>query len=87
MKKEEIATIFALFGLKLQLNESATIIHLQKQMLSLLDKKRQNKKYVKRIFETCEKYAQNVINTNISDIQIIFDIDSIICRYNKVILY
>lgn len=85
--KIEINFIFQCFKNLFQYSEKETIHFLQKLITENLQKKKLIKKVLVKLFSTLDEYCQNIINTKITQNIFVYDITSIILRFNKVNIY
>lgn len=85
--KVEINFIFQCFKNLFRYSERETIKVLQKLILENLQKKKLIKKVLIKLFNTLNEYCQNIINTKITQNIFIYDITSIIIRFNKINVY
>ena len=85
--KIEINFIFQCFKNLFQYSEKETISFLQKLITENLQRKKLIKKILVKLFNTLDEYCQNIINTKITQNIFIYDITSIILRFNKINVY
>ena len=85
--KIEINFIFQCFKNLFQYSEKETISFLQKLITENLQKKKLIKKILVKLFNTLDEYCQNIINTKITQKVFVYDITSIILRFNKINVY
>ena len=85
--KIEINFIFQCFKNLFQYSKKETIKFLQKIITENLQKKKLIKKVLVKLFSTLDEYCQNIINTKITQNIFIYDITSIILRFNKINVY
>lgn len=85
--KVEINFIFQCFKNLFRYSERETIYFLQKIITENLQKKKLIKKVLVKLFSTLDEYCRNIINTNITQKIFVYDITSIIIRFNKINVY
>lgn len=85
--KIEFNFIFQCFKDLFQYSEKETIKILQKLITENLQKKKLIKKVLVKLFNTLNEYCKNIINTKITQNVFIYDITSIILRFNKINVY
>lgn len=85
--KIEINFIFQCFKNLFRYSERETIYFLQKIITENLQKKKLIKKVLVKLFSTLDEYCRNIINTNITKKIFVYDITSIILRFNKINVY
>lgn len=85
--KIEINFIFQCFKNLFRYSERETISFLQKIITENLQKKKLIKKVLVKLFSTLDEYCRNIINTNITQKIFVYDITSIILRFNKINVY
>lgn len=87
MKIEDTNFIFLAFKKVLNYSDNETLDTLKKWIKTLLIPKKIIKKVLVKLFNTLKEYCENIYNTNIDKNVFVYDVKSIILRYNKVILY
>lgn len=87
MRNLDITFIFQCFKNLFQYSEKETIKLLQKLILENLQKQKQIKKILIKLFNTLNEYCKNIVNINIPQNMFIYDITSIILRFNKINIY
>lgn len=87
MRNLDITFIFQCFKNLFQYSEKETIKLLQKLILENLQKQKQIKKILIKLFNTLNEYCKNIVNINIPQNIFIYDITSIILRFNKINIY
>lgn len=85
--KVEINFIFQCFKNLFQYSEKETIHFLQKLIIENLQKKKLIKKVLVKLFNTLNEYCKNIVNVKIAQDTFIYDITSIILRFNKINIY
>lgn len=85
--KIEFNFIFQCFKELFQYSEKETIKILQKLITENLQKKKLIKKVLIKLFNTLNEYCKNIVNTKITQKIFIYDITSIILRFNKINVY
>lgn len=84
MKKEDTNFIFLAFKRVLNYSDNETLDTLKKWIKALLNPKKIIKKVLVKLFNTLKEYCENIYNTNIDKNVFVYDIKSIIMRFNKV---
>ena len=87
MKIEDTNTIFLAFKKVLNYSNKETLIFLKKWIETLLNPKKIVKKILVKLFATLEQYCENIYNIDISKDVFVYDVKSIISRYNKSTFY
>lgn len=87
MRNLDITFIFQCFKNLFRYSEKETIKLLQKLILENLQKQKQIKKILIKLFNTLNEYCKNIVNINIPQNMFIYDITSIILRFNKINIY
>ena len=85
--KKDFSFIFQCFKDLFQYSEKETIIFLQKLIIKNLQKKKIIKKVLIKLFSTLNEYCKNIVNVKIAQNTFIYDITSIILRFNKINVY
>lgn len=85
--KEDINSIFLAFKSVLNYSNKDTLHILKEWIKKHLDPKRINKKVLIKLFNTLNEYCENIINIDINKDIFIYDIQSIIIRFNHSKLY
>lgn len=85
--KKDFNVIFQCFKNLFQYSEKETIIFLQKLITENLQRKKITKKVLIKLFNTLNEYCQNIVNINITQNLFVYDITSIILRFNKINVY
>ena len=85
--KKDFSFIFQCFKDLFQYSEKETIIFLQKLIIENLQRKKIIKKVLVKLFNTLNEYCKNIINIKIEQNTFIYDIQSIILRFNKINVY
>lgn len=85
--KVEINFIFQCFKNLFRYSEKETIHFLQKLIIENLQKKKLIKKVLVKLFNTLNEYCKNIVNVKITKNTFIYDITSIILRFNKINVY
>ena len=85
--KKDFSFIFQCFKDLFQYSEKETIIFLQKLIIKNLQKKKLIKKVLIKLFSTLNEYCKNIVNVKIPQNTFIYDITSIILRFNQINVY
>ena len=85
--KKDFSFIFQCFKNLFQYSEKETIIFLQKLIIKNLQRKKIIKKVLIKLFSTLNEYCKNIVNVKIAQNTFIYDITSIILRFNKINVY
>ena len=85
--KKDFSFIFQCFKELFQYSEKETIIFLQKLIIKNLQRKKIIKKVLIKLFNTLNEYCKNIVNVKIPQNTFIYDITSIILRFNKINVY
>lgn len=85
--KKDFSFIFQCFKDLFQYSEKETISFLQKLIIENLQRKKIIKKVLIKLFNTLNEYCKNIINIKITQNTFIYDIQSIILRFNKINVY
>lgn len=85
--KKDFSFIFQCFKDLFQYSEKETIIFLQKLIIENLQRKKIIKKVLIKLFNTLNEYCKNIVNIKIAQNTFIYDIQSIILRFNKINVY
>ena len=85
--KKDFSFIFQCFKELFQYSEKETIIFLQKLIIKNLQRKKIVKKVLIKLFSTLNEYCKNIVNVKIAPNTFIYDITSIILRFNKINVY
>lgn len=85
--KKDFSFIFQCFKDLFKYSEKETIIFLQKLIIKNLQKKKIIKKVLIKLFSTLNEYCKNIINIKIAQNIFVYDITSIILRFNKINIY
>ena len=85
--KKDFNFIFQCFKDLFQYSEKETIIFLQKLIIENLQRKKIIKKVLIKLFNTLNEYCKNIVNIKIAQNTFIYDIQSIILRFNKINVY
>lgn len=85
--KKDFSFIFQCFKDLFQYSEKETIIFLQKLIIENLQRKKIIKKVLVKLFNTLNEYCKNIVNIKIAQNTFIYDIQSIILRFNKINVY
>lgn len=85
--KKDFNFIFQCFKDLFQYSEKETIIFLQKLIIENLQRKKIIKKVLIKLFNTLNEYCKNIVNVKIAQNTFIYDIQSIILRFNKINVY
>ena len=85
--KKDFSFIFQCFKDLFQYSEKETIIFLQKLIIKNLQKKKIIKKVLIKLFSTLNEYCKNIVNVKIPQNTFIYDITSIILRFNQINVY
>lgn len=85
--KKDFSFIFQCFKDLFQYSEKETIIFLQKLIIKNLQRKKIIKKVLVKLFNTLNEYCKNIVNVKITQNLFIYDIQSIILRFNKINVY
>ena len=87
MKIEDTNFIFLAFKRVLNYSDNETLDTLKKWIKTLLIPTKITKKVLVKLFNTLKEYCENIYNTDIDKKIFVYDVKSIILRYNKIILY
>lgn len=87
MKIEDTNTIFLAFKKVLNYSDKETLVFLKKEVETLLSPEKIVKKILIKLFITLEQYCENIYNIDISKDVFVYDVKSIILRYNKSTFY
>lgn len=87
MKIEDTNIIFLAFKKVLNYSDNETLNTLKKWIKTFLNPKKIIKKILVKLFNTLKEYCENIYNTDIDKNVFVYDVKSIILRYNKIILY
>ena len=87
MKIEDTNTIFLAFKKVLNYSNQETLGFLKKWIETLLNPEKIVKKILVKLFTTLKEYCENIYNIDISKEVFVYDVKSIILRYNKSIFY
>lgn len=87
MKIEDTNTIFLAFKRVLNYSNKETLVFLKKWIETLLNPEKIVKKILVKLFTTLEQYCENIYNIDISKDVFVYDVKSIILRYNKSTFY
>lgn len=87
MKIEDTNTIFLAFKKVLNYSDKETLVFLKKWIETLLNPEKIVKKILVKLFTTLDEYCKNIYNIDISKDVFVYDVKSIILRYNKFMLY
>lgn len=85
--KKDFSFIFQCFKELFQYSEKETIIFLQKLIIKNLQRKKIIKKVLMKLFNTLNEYCKNIVNVKMTQNLFIYDITSIILRFNKINVY
>lgn len=85
--KKDFSFIFQCFKDLFRYSEKETIIFLQKLIIKNLQKKKIIKKVLIKLFSTLNEYCKNIVNIKITKNTFVYDITSIILRFNKINVY
>lgn len=85
--KKDFSFIFQCFKDLFQYSEKETIIFLQKLIIENLQRKKIIKKVLIKLFNTLNEYCKNIVNIKITKNTFVYDITSIILRFNKINVY
>lgn len=85
--KKDFSFIFQCFKDLFQYSEKETISFLQKLIIENLQRKKIIKKVLIKLFNTLNEYCKNIVNIKIAQNTFIYDIQSIILRFNKINVY
>lgn len=85
--KKDFSFIFQCFKDLFQYSEKETIIFLQKLIIKNLQRKKIIKKVLIKLFSTLNEYCKNIVNVKMTQNLFIYDITSIILRFNKINVY
>lgn len=87
MKNIDITFIYQCFKNLFQYSEKETIKILQKWIIENLQKRKLIKKILLKLFNTLNEYCKNIVNISIEKTMFIYDIKSIILRFNQINIY
>ena len=85
--KKDFSFIFQFFKDLFQYSEKETIIFLQKLIIKNLQRKKIIKKVLIKLFSTLNEYCKNIVNIKMTQNLFIYDITSIILRFNQINVY
>ena len=85
--KKDFSFIFQCFKNLFQYSEKETIIFLQKLIIKNLQRKKIIKKVLIKLFNTLNEYCKNIVNVKMTQNIFVYDITSIILRFNKINVY
>ena len=85
--KKNFSFIFQCFKNLFQYSEKETIIFLQKLIIKNLQRKKIVKKVLIKLFSTLNEYCKNIVNVKMTQNIFVYDITSIILRFNKINIY
>lgn len=85
--KKDFSFIFQCFKDLFQYSEKETIIFLQKLIIKNLQRKKIIKKVLIKLFSTLNEYCKNIVNVKMTQNLFIYDVTSIILRFNKINVY
>ena len=85
--KKDFSFIFQCFKDLFQYSEKETIIFLQKLIIKNLQRKKIIKKVLIKLFSTLNEYCKNIVDVKMTQNLFIYDITSIILRFNKINIY
>ena len=85
--KKDFSFIFQCFKDLFQYSEKETIIFLQKLIIKNLQRKKIIKKVLIKLFSTLNEYCKNIVNVKITKNLFVYDITSIILRFNQINVY
>lgn len=85
--KKDFSFIFQCFKELFQYSEKETIIFLQKLIIKNLQRKKIIKKVLIKLFNTLNEYCKNIVDVKMTQNLFIYDITSIILRFNKINVY
>lgn len=85
--KKDFSFIFQCFKDLFQYSEKEAIIFLQKLITENLQRKKIIKKVLIKLFSTLNEYCKNIVNIKITKNTFVYDITSIILRFNKINVY
>lgn len=87
MKVEDINYIFLAFKSILNYSNEKVLNILKEWIKIHLNSKKINKKVLVKLFNTLNEYCKNIFNTSIEKTTFIYDIQSIIIRFNHSKIY
>ena len=87
MKIKDTNIIFLAFKRVLNYSDNETLNTLKKWIKTLLNPKKIIKKILIKLFNTLNEYCENIYNTNIEKNIFVYDVKSIIFRFNRFELY
>lgn len=87
MKVEDINYIFLAFKSILNYSNEKVLNILKEWIKIHLNPKKINKKVLVKLFNTLNEYCKNIFNTSIEKTTFIYDIQSIIIRFNHSKIY
>ena len=87
MKIEDTNIIFLAFKKVLNYSNKETSSFLKRWIETLLNPEKIIKKVLIKLFTTLKEYCENIYNIDISKDVFVYDVKSIILRYNKFMLY
>lgn len=87
MKIEDTDTIFLAFKKVLNYSNKETLVFLKRWIENLLSPEKIVKKILVKLFTTLKEYCENIYNIDISKDVFVYDVKSIILRYNKFNIY
>lgn len=82
MKIEDTKFIFLAFKRVLNYSEDKVLNTLKEWIKTNLDDKKINKKVLVKLFNTLNEYCKNILSINIEKKVFVYDIKSIILRFN-----
>ena len=85
--KKDFSFIFQCFKALFQYSEKETIIFLQKLIIKNLQRKKIIKKVLIKLFSTLNEYCKNIVNVKMTQNLFVYDITSIILRFNQINVY
>ena len=85
--KKDFSFIFQCFKKLFQYSEKETIIFLQKLIIKNLQRKKIIKKVLIKLFSTLNEYCKNIVNVKMTQNLFIYDVTSIVLRFNKINVY
>ena len=85
--KKDFNFIFQCFKDLFKYSEKETTIFLQKLIIKNLQRKKIIKKVLIKLFSTLNEYCKNIVNVKMTQNLFIYDITSIILRFNQINVY
>ena len=82
MKIEDTQFIFLAFKSVLDYSEDKVLSTLKEEIKTNLNSKKINKKLLVKLFNTLNEYCKNILSINIEKRIFVYDIKSIILRFN-----